>query len=199
MTSAASHAVVLDRRLVLRWLVWFLQCLAAAWLATAVLYAVSIGTLPKLIVAVAAAVAVAFLVATLVVATGLDQPKVTTPATSSRFPGSRHPGPYQQPASGGPGSRAPSEPARRRIQPDRRPADQAADRPAQDLDLSAFLPRFPVDPDPRQCPRCGSFAVTTAEDASPQATSTCRTCRQTWHSSAGLPDPDVVVRSWLHR
>ncbi|HET6663554.1 MAG TPA: hypothetical protein VFG94_04820, partial [Acidimicrobiales bacterium] len=188
-----------DRRLVLRWLVWFLQCLSAAWLATAILYAVSIGTLPKLIVAVAAAVAVAFLVATVAVATGLDQPRVTTLATSSRFHGSPQPGPYQQRASGGPGSRAPSEPARQRTQPDRPPAEQAADRPAPDLDLTVFLPRSPVDPDPRQCPRCGSFAVTTAEDASRQATSTCRTCRQTWHSGAGLPDPDVVVRSWLHR
>jgi hypothetical protein len=188
MTSAAPHAVVVDRRLVLRWLVWFLQCLSAASLATAVLYVVSIGTLPERIVAVAAAVAVAFLVATVVVATGLDQPGVTTPVPSN-----------QPPASGGPRGRAPSGPARPRPHPDRPPAEQAAIGPAPGLDLSVFLPHPPVDPDPPQCPRCGSFAVTTAEDGSRQATSTCRTCRQTWHSGTGLPEPDVVVRSWLHR
>jgi ribosomal protein L37AE/L43A len=63
------------------------------------------------------------------------------------------------------------------------------------LDLSTYAG---AEHDGRQCPGCGSFATTASEDAAQQV-NTCRTCGRTWRSGAGLPDPDVVVRSWLHR
>jgi hypothetical protein len=178
MTSfppAPQAATAIDRPVVLVCLTWFLRCLTAAWLATAVLYGLSVGTLPEPIVALATTVALAVLIATALVGLGLEQASHVPLPSAPVLPPS-----------------APNEPPpslASRHEPDAVPG------PAPPLDPAAY---------PRakrglcQCPRCGSFAVTTIEDAGQQA-NTCRICSQVWHSGAGLPDPDVVVRSWLHR
>ena len=49
-----------------------------------------------------------------------------------------------------------------------------------------------------QCPTCGGFAVD-QHRATDRLTLTCRGCRTPWSAGAGQPQPDVVVRSWLHR
>jgi hypothetical protein len=175
MTSSTSepHAeTAVDHPLVLVWLAWFLRCLTAAWLATALLYALSVGTLPEPIVGLATAVAVAGLIATALVAVELEQARVLTKRPASTPSAAEG---YEPPL-------APSRPS-------------GTVRPAPPLDLSAYPS---AERGMRQCPRCGSFAVTASEDATQQA-NTCRTCSQVWRSGAGLPEPDVVVRSWLHR
>jgi hypothetical protein len=172
-TSEPHAASAVDHPLVLVWLAWFLRCLTAAWLATALMYALSVGTLPEPIVGLATAVALAGLIATALVAVELEQARALThrPASTQTAAEGYEPPPL-----------APSRP------PD-------AVRPAPPLDLSAYPS---AQRGLRQCPRCGSFAVIASEDAEQQM-NTCRTCSQVWRSGAGLPDPDVVVRSWLHR
>lgn len=49
------------------------------------------------------------------------------------------------------------------------------------------------DPDERQCPNCGGFAVTRA---GPSAS--CTTCDHRWSVDPAAP-PAVSIRSWLHR
>ena len=181
MTSSTSgpHATAVDPPVVLVWLVWFLRCLTAAWLATAFLYGLSVGTLPEPTVGLVTAVVLAVLIATVLVATGLDRagivmlsPEPGSPASNSSAAGSYEP----------PTTRSSSRPS-------------GAARPAPSLDLSAYSR---AERGGRQCPRCGSFSVSTSEDGAQQV-NTCRICSQVWRSGAGLPDPDVVVRSWLHR
>jgi hypothetical protein len=168
------HAeTAVDHPLVVVWLAWFLRCLTAAWLATALMYALSVGTLPEPIVGFATAVALAVLIATALLAVELEQARVLTqrPASTPSAAEGYEPPPLAPGHSSGAG------------------------RPVPPLDLSAYPS---AERGVRQCPRCGSFAVTASEDATQQA-NTCRTCSQVWRSGAGLPEPDVVVRSWLHR
>jgi hypothetical protein len=155
----------------LTWLAWFLRCVTAAWVATAVLYALSISTLPEPIVGLATAAAVAALIATLLVTVRLEPDTVLTqPPGSAESSATR----YDPPLNPNP--------------------PPSAARPTPALDLSAYSrPERAL----RQCPRCGAFAVTASKDA-PQQKNTCRICSQVWPSRAGLPEPDVIVRSWLH-
>jgi hypothetical protein len=174
MSSTPERHVVTadDRRLVVTWFAWFLRCVTAAAMATAVLYALSVGTLPEPIVGAATAVSLAALIATAVIAAGLEQPR----AVMQR--------PYEPAVTAG------------RLEPPHAPSrPPSAARSIPPLDLSDYAR---AERGRRQCPHCGSFAVTTSKDAAQQA-NTCRTCGQVWRSGAGLPEPDVVVRSWLHR
>ena len=168
-TSQRYAATALGHHPSLTWLAWFLRCVTAAWVATAVLYALSISTLPEPIVGLATAVAVAALIATVLVTVGLEPDTFLTQLPGYAASSARHEPPL-----------VPSPPPR------------AA--PTPPLDLSAYSRSERAL---RQCPRCGSFAVTASKDAAQQENN-CRICSQVWRSCAGLPDPDVVVRSWLH-
>lgn len=149
------------------WLSWFLRCLTASWVATAFVYALSIGTVPEPIVGLVISIAFAALVATALAFVIPEDPTRAAAVTPLAAGWSEAP-PHHR-----------SEPL----------------SPALPLDLSVY-PR--AERRERQCPRCGSFAVTEAEDAGRQS-NTCRICNQVWRSGVGVAEPDVVVRSWLHR
>lgn len=177
MTSSTSEGRWVseaDQPLALVWLAWFLRSLTSAWLATAFMYALSVGTLPEPIVGLATAVVLAMVVATALVAVDLEPASIAAQARALEPPPAtvRHQDVLL----------APHHPA-------------PAARPTQPDALFAYLR---AEPGAGQCPRCGSFAVTAAEDPPPRRNA-CRVCGHVWQSGAGVPEPDVVVRSWLHR
>jgi hypothetical protein len=55
-----------------------------------------------------------------------------------------------------------------------------------------------ANPAEAQCPRCGSFDVAPAAPVDEQ-TRSCRICGLAWPSNGLQIEPDVVIRSWLHR
>jgi hypothetical protein len=149
------------------WAAWCLPCLAAGWLATAALYTLSIRRLPEPPVGAVTATLTAMLLAGVLTAWVLAA------------------GP--EPAPNGTWLPEAPEPPTVRV------TDRMT-RPAAPLDLSAYeRPAHAL----RQCPRCGSFHVSSSDGAEPQSNA-CQTCGDVWRSGGGLPEPDVVVRSWLH-
>ena len=172
-TAEQRRATAARRPHVQLWLAWFLRCLTSAWLATAFMYALSLGTLPEPIVALATAVVLAAVVATALVVVALEPAGVAArPRALEPPPTAQHQDAFIAP---------------------HRPAPTV--RPTQPDALAAHLGG---EPGARQCPRCGSFAVTVGQDPPPRSNA-CRVCGQVWQSGAGVPEPDVVVRSWLHR